>query len=147
MMQAIAVGAADIHARPAPHRLQPFQHLDRGRVVFAFSRRSGARRGFALGGRNFTGRRCAAKQVVGHAGFGSDSFGPSLAQPRRERKGNKWPQRSDVRSVARWRWTEARGQYVGLAGEASGPEQPDGPGLGASNGSTLFASFSKEVWL
>ena len=81
MMQRVGVGAADIHARPAPHRLQPLQHLDRRRVVIALPGRPRARGGLALDGRNFTGRRVAAKQVVGHAGLGSDSFGSSLAQP------------------------------------------------------------------
>src|SRR5271168_4625406 len=68
MVQRVGVGAADIHARPAPHRLQPLQNLDRGRVVFALSGRARAERRLALGGRNLTGRRRAAKQVVGHAG-------------------------------------------------------------------------------
>src|SRR5271170_5518120 len=69
MVQRVGVGAADIHAWPAPHRLQPLQHLDRGRVVFALSGRARAERRLALGGRNLTGRRRAAKQVVGHAGL------------------------------------------------------------------------------
>ena len=33
MMQRVGVGAADIHARAAAHRLEPLQHLDRGGVV------------------------------------------------------------------------------------------------------------------
>ena len=28
VMQSLLVGAADIHARPPAHRLEPFQHLD-----------------------------------------------------------------------------------------------------------------------
>ncbi len=34
VMEPLLVGAADIHAGPAPHRLQPFEHLDvGGRVI------------------------------------------------------------------------------------------------------------------
>ena len=33
MVQALLVGAADIHARPPAHRLQPLQHLDVGRRI------------------------------------------------------------------------------------------------------------------
>ena len=33
MMQRLLVGAADIHAGPAPHRFQAFEHLDVGRRV------------------------------------------------------------------------------------------------------------------
>ena len=47
MVQRLLIGAADIHARPAAHRLQPFEHLDVARRVSAFPR-GNARR---LGGR------------------------------------------------------------------------------------------------
>jgi hypothetical protein len=33
MVQRLLVGAADIHARPPAHRLQPFEHLDMAGVV------------------------------------------------------------------------------------------------------------------
>jgi hypothetical protein len=33
MVQRLLVGAADIHARAAAHRLQPLQHLDVGQVL------------------------------------------------------------------------------------------------------------------
>ena len=33
MMQRALVGAADVHARPAAHRLQPFEHLDMAGVI------------------------------------------------------------------------------------------------------------------
>ena len=43
VMQRPLVGAADIHAGPAAHRLQPLQHLDIGGRIAGF-RRSHARR-------------------------------------------------------------------------------------------------------
>ena len=49
VMQRALVGAADIHARPAPHGFQPLEHLDRGGVI-----------GFGRGG-GF------GEQIVGHA--------------------------------------------------------------------------------
>ena len=33
MMQRLLIGAANIHAGPTAHRLQPFQHLDIGRGI------------------------------------------------------------------------------------------------------------------
>ena len=45
MVQRALVGAADIHAGPAAHRLQPFEHLDRGRVVAGLGQRAVARDG------------------------------------------------------------------------------------------------------
>ena len=36
MMQRLLVGAADIHAGPAPHRLQTLQHLDVARGIAGF---------------------------------------------------------------------------------------------------------------
>ena len=44
VVQAGVVRAADIHAGPAPHRLQPFQHLDGGRGVAGLVRRPVAER-------------------------------------------------------------------------------------------------------
>ncbi len=58
MMQRLLVGAADIHARPAPHRLQAFEHLDVGRGVIGFSAGSAWRR---LGG---TGLRLVAAEKI-----------------------------------------------------------------------------------
>ena len=64
VMQRLLVGAADIHAGPAPDRLQPLQHLDVARGVAGFGAaaarghlqvRLGVPLGFRLG---------AAKQVV-----------------------------------------------------------------------------------
>ena len=43
MVQRLFVGAADIHAGPAPYRLEAFQHLDIGRGVAGF--RAGSARG------------------------------------------------------------------------------------------------------
>ena len=40
VVQRLLVGAADIHAGPAAHRLQPLQHLDRGGVVAGLRQRS-----------------------------------------------------------------------------------------------------------
>ena len=50
MVQRLLVGAADIHAGPAAHRLEPFEHLDITRRVAAFASaraRALARRGAA----------------------------------------------------------------------------------------------------
>ncbi|GJE71691.1 hypothetical protein CHKEEEPN_3238 [Methylorubrum podarium] len=44
VVQRPLVGAADIHAGPAPHRLQPLQHLDRRGVVTRFRRLRRGRR-------------------------------------------------------------------------------------------------------
>ena len=33
MVERAGVGPADVHARPPPDRLEPLEHLDRGRVV------------------------------------------------------------------------------------------------------------------
>ena len=65
MMQRLFVGAADIHARPAPHRLEAFQHLDVG----------GGVAGLGAGGarRNLDGgpalRLRSPEQVVGGLSF------------------------------------------------------------------------------
>ena len=51
VMQRLLVGAADIHAGPAPHRLKAFEHLDVGRGVAGFGAgcaRGGLERGAAL---------------------------------------------------------------------------------------------------
>ena len=52
MMQRLLVGAADIHAGPAAHRLQPLQHLDVGGGIAGLARRRAdlARRGIGGGG-------------------------------------------------------------------------------------------------
>ncbi len=64
VMQRLLVGAADIHAGPAPHRFQPLQHLDVAGGIGGFGAaaargdlevRLGIPLGFRLG---------AAKQVV-----------------------------------------------------------------------------------
>ena len=47
VMQRLLVGAADIHAGPAAHRLEPFQHLDIARRVAAFPRAARAGLGVA----------------------------------------------------------------------------------------------------
>ena len=60
MMQRLFVGAADIHAGPAAHRLQAFEHLDIGRGIAglgAGTARGDLQRGAALG-------FVAAEQVV-----------------------------------------------------------------------------------
>ncbi len=38
MMQRALISAADIHARPAPHRLETFEHLDRRTIVIVAAR-------------------------------------------------------------------------------------------------------------
>ncbi len=48
VVERVAVGAADIHARPAPDRLEPLEHLDVGGRIGRRSRGSG-RSGFLLG--------------------------------------------------------------------------------------------------
>ena len=48
VMQRLLVGAADIHAGPAAHRLQPFEHLDVVRGVAAFGRPIAATPPFSL---------------------------------------------------------------------------------------------------
>ena len=48
VMQRLLVGAADVHAGPPPHRLEPFQHLDVLGGVAGFARARGVRpRGLA----------------------------------------------------------------------------------------------------
>ena len=69
VMQCIGIRAADIHTRPPPDRLEPFEYLDiLGRIVASIGQGRGRGRGRA----RFAGRRrrafgCAAKKVVaGH---------------------------------------------------------------------------------
>ncbi len=50
VMQRLLVGAADIHAGPAAHRLEPFQHLDVRGGVAGLGRRAARRRGSAAPG-------------------------------------------------------------------------------------------------
>ena len=54
------VGAADIHARPPAHGLQPLQHLDGGRVIF---RRAADFAGCRSGGGRLARR--AAEEIIG----------------------------------------------------------------------------------
>ena len=65
VVQRLLVGAADIHAGPAAHRLQPFQHLDVGGRVAALGGgwlgRAPAGRGRPAGGRGGEG----IEQVAG----------------------------------------------------------------------------------
>src|SRR5262245_49762215 len=72
MMQRLLIGAADIHARPAAHRLEPFEHLDVTRRVSAFPR-CGAR---WLGGRA-PGFRQAREQI---RFFACDAFFAHMAR-------------------------------------------------------------------
>ena len=65
MVQRLLVGAADIHARPAPHRLEAFEHLDVGggvAVLGAGAARRGLDRRPAL-------RLRSAEQVVVRSWF------------------------------------------------------------------------------
>ena len=43
MVERAGVGPADVHARPAADRLEPLEHLDRGRVVAVWRGRGGRR--------------------------------------------------------------------------------------------------------
>ena len=64
MVQRLFIGAADIHAGAAAHRLQAFQHLDVGRGIAGLGAggpRGGLGRGAAL--------RVRPKEVVGRFGF------------------------------------------------------------------------------
>ena len=64
MVQRLFVGAADIHAGAAAHRLQSFQHFDVGRGIAGLGAgrpRRGLGRGAAL--------RFRPKEVVGRFGF------------------------------------------------------------------------------
>ena len=60
VMQRLLVGAADIHAGPAAHRFQAFEHLDIGRSVVGLA--AGPARG-RLGGRARL-RLIAAEKIV-----------------------------------------------------------------------------------
>ena len=65
MMQRVGVGAADIHAGPAAHRLEPLQHLDRGGVVVRFVRRAVAHARLWNGRRGLAAsRRCRAEEII-----------------------------------------------------------------------------------
>ena len=81
VMEALLVGAADIHARPAPHRLQPLQHLDVGGRIFGVGEGQAVRdlpRRDAFSGRAAlatalrlpTGLSSDGEQVVGGLLFG-----------------------------------------------------------------------------
>ena len=41
VVQTALIGAADIHARPAADGFEPFEHLDRTRIIFGSGRLSG----------------------------------------------------------------------------------------------------------
>ena len=63
VMQRLFVGAADIHARTTPDRLQPFQHLDGRGGIAQFTRRAayGRRAGFGCG---FAGRLAVGRGAL-----------------------------------------------------------------------------------
>ena len=67
VMQRLLVGAADIHAGPAAHRLEPLQHLDVARRIVAAAR---GRRGLGAGvlGGEAPGRRGGGREQVGRIG-------------------------------------------------------------------------------
>ena len=67
VMQRLLVGAADIHAGPAPHRLEAFEHLDVGRGVAGFG--AGGARGDLEGGAAL--RLGAPEQIAVRFGFSS----------------------------------------------------------------------------
>ncbi len=57
VVQRVGVGAADIHARPPPHRLEPFEHLDiRGRIAAGWLLSRTGFGGLAGAGRRRRGR-------------------------------------------------------------------------------------------
>ena len=69
MMQRLLVGAADIHARPAPHRFQPLEHLDVGCRVIGFPATAWHRLGGGTGLRLVTAEKivfCFWLQLLGH---------------------------------------------------------------------------------
>ena len=76
VMQRLLVGAADIHAGPPAHRLEPLQHLDVARGIAAVGRvrRRGAWR--ALGGARRGG---AAAQSANRSGVRAAFFAAVLA--------------------------------------------------------------------
>ena len=68
VMQRLLVGAADIHAGAAAHRLQPFQHLDVARRVGLAAAGAGLPRA-ALPDSRRAPRRRVGEQVAGSAVF------------------------------------------------------------------------------
>ena len=67
VVQRLLVGAADIHARPPPHRLEPFQHFDMlGGVARFAAARLGAARRFGRDALRFLQAR---EQVADGCGF------------------------------------------------------------------------------
>ena len=74
MVQGVGVGAADIHAGAATHRLQPFENFDRGRVIVELSRRRRAKRGRLGLGSRFGARTRGAEQVIVHRLLSFESF-------------------------------------------------------------------------
>ena len=65
VVQRALVGAADVHAGAAAHRLEPFEHLDIGRRVAGFG--AGGARGDLEGRAAFW--RLGAEQVAVRLGF------------------------------------------------------------------------------
>ncbi len=80
VMQRLLIGAANIHARPTPHRLQPFQNLNvLGRVTIRLGRACLVRasgRGFARRGRR--GGTGGGKQIIGLVRFARLAGGHEL---------------------------------------------------------------------
>jgi hypothetical protein len=64
VMQRLLVGAADIHARPPAHRLEPFEHLDVARAIARIT----AAWPLALHAHGWAAHGREAEQVAGPAG-------------------------------------------------------------------------------
>ena len=79
MVQRVGVGAANIHAGPATHRLKPLEHLDRGGGVVGFARRAAARRrlGFHRNGLAALGRARRRRDHSCRFHGAGDSFAPT----------------------------------------------------------------------
>ena len=63
MMQRLFVGAADIHAGPAAHRLEAFEHLDIGRGIAGFGAAGARRRPSAARGPSVPRRRTGRQRL------------------------------------------------------------------------------------
>ena len=117
VMQRLLVGAADIHAGPPAHRLEPFQHLDvrarcsrprRRRRARGAWRRACARPGAARGaGRSNRSRLAAGEGFFAvlamrfFVGLRANQVAPTMPRP--------WPDR-DRRYGRQPRWSCAAGQ-------------------------------------
>jgi hypothetical protein len=78
MVHRLLIGAADIHAGPPAHRLEPFQHLDIGGRVAPLGARGGRAARLRLGWLARTSLRCVfelGEQVARCGGFAHGSFG------------------------------------------------------------------------